>query len=357
MPQAFPPSLARNQDDRDSPNVQSRARPFTASLLISTLFHISLVLLLSLVVLGTEQQGVVGLIMRNAADPSTIELPTFDLEPPMAPVQMPVSKPKPFELEVDVASPPSTVAEEPDSVGANSAEEPPANPGSETATTSGVAAVLSRAAISIQKRVSDAGGKKGEVQFALAWKNINDVDLHVITPSGERISHLYKRSQCGGRLDVDMNVRGESDEPVENVRWIQNAPWGRFTVLVNLFRIHRAPAGSRVYRGSEFQLLAQLGSQSIIEEDVVNRKEQLAVFRFQYLPDSVPTAERERLLEQLSQLQDQEEDRARLMLDRAAEETNQRQRDAFLNSLILQFPHTDAAIEAMQMLGGNIIKG
>lgn len=78
----------------------------------------------------------------------------------------------------------------------------------------------SLAAAGIQSRVTKAGGKKGEVQFALAWRNVNDLDLHVIAPSGEHISHQHRRSKCFGMLDVDMNVDGESEEPVENVRWL-----------------------------------------------------------------------------------------------------------------------------------------
>ncbi|MFN3193670.1 MAG: hypothetical protein ACE361_24365 [Aureliella sp.] len=209
---------------------------------------------------------------------------------------------------------------------------------------------------SIQQKVANAGGMQGEVQFALAWKNINDLDIHVITPSGERISHLYKQSRFGGVLDVDMNVRGESKEPVENVRWLRNAPLGRYTVLVNLFRVHRPRPGDRVYRGAEFQLLAHLGDADSLEKSVVSPRKQVAVFRFIY-GGKHHTAENAMAIRKREESrQAAEEKAAGEKLQDAKTETNNRQRQQLLNLLISRYPHTDAAIEAMQMLGGNITK-
>jgi uncharacterized protein YfaP (DUF2135 family) len=229
--------------------------------------------------------------------------------------------------------------------------------GSSTASTDkepmfGTPAVVTAA---IQKRVSKAGGKKGEVQFALAWKNVNDVDLHVIAPSGEHISHQHRRSRCIGMLDVDMNVEGESEEPVENVRWITNAPMGRYTVLINFFKLN-SEGMRRPRRQSPYQLLAQLGSESLLREAVAGFGElQVTVWRFQYVPDSFSSLEREQLLRQLDQLQAQEESAAAPMLEHAKVATGPiRQR--ILQTIAQSYPHTDAAIEAMQMMEGEVVK-
>lgn len=316
-----------------------------AATLVSLLAHIALVLILSLIVLrGTMSQPPIALSAPEpASETALLSLP--DLEPMEAPAsdEFPlVEQHSHFALAIEIPAP------------ENLESQPVLLPQGSASANLETLAVTPAAAASIQRRVSDAGGQPGEVQFALAWKNHNDVDLHVVTPSGERISHLYRRSSDGGNLDVDMNVHGESDQPVENVRWLKNAPWGRFTVIINLFQIHRPPQGGRVFRGSEFQLLSQLGTDTQLAEGVVNRTEQIAVFHFRYVP--LQLANREQLLAELSSRQAQEEAAAAPLLANAKQKTNQQLRERLLNNLIRQYPHTDTAIEAMQLLGGNISK-
>jgi len=68
--------------------------------------------------------------------------------------------------------------------------------------------------VNIDERLEREGGASGVVQISLAWDDYNDLDLHLFCPSGERIYFNNKRSDCGGELDVDMNVR-----PVSTHLW------------------------------------------------------------------------------------------------------------------------------------------
>ncbi len=104
----------------------------------------------------------------------------------------------------------------------------------------------------IAQRVRAAGGQYDDVdvRVSLIWNTRDDLDLHVIAPSGEEIWFNQKVSQCGGALDVDRNVRGETLKPVENVRWPKGiAPQGEYQVIVQNYGFHekaQAPIDYRV---------------------------------------------------------------------------------------------------------------
>lgn len=95
----------------------------------------------------------------------------------------------------------------------------------------------------IGRRLARAGAKTGDVQVSLSWENFNDIDLHVITPAGERIFFAARQSSCRGALDVDMNAGGpQSREPVENIFWPKRAaPNGEYQVFVHHYA-RRDPA-------------------------------------------------------------------------------------------------------------------
>jgi uncharacterized protein YbjQ (UPF0145 family) len=83
-------------------------------------------------------------------------------------------------------------------------------------------------------RLKREGGATGDLRISLIWYNHNDLDLHVIPPSGEELSFSHKRSKCGGHLDIDMNAGGgTSDQPIENVYWAHGgAPAGHYKIQV-----------------------------------------------------------------------------------------------------------------------------
>ncbi|MBT60217.1 MAG: hypothetical protein CMA63_01520 [Euryarchaeota archaeon] len=89
----------------------------------------------------------------------------------------------------------------------------------------------------LKARLSREGAKSSDVQVSLMWNNYNDLDLHIVCPSGERIHGGNKISKCGGELDVDANVRAETRKPVENVFWPEGtAPSGQFQVYVHYYK-------------------------------------------------------------------------------------------------------------------------
>ena len=92
---------------------------------------------------------------------------------------------------------------------------------------------------SIKERVKQAGGNvSGVLRISLAWHNHDDLDLHVIEPSGHHIYYGDKRhSATTGHLDVDMNVMTVVGNPVENIVWTQQGlmQTGTYCIYVSQF--------------------------------------------------------------------------------------------------------------------------
>jgi len=142
----------------------------------------------------------------------------------------------------------------------------------------------------IRQRVVAAGGCYDDVDIraSLLWDNRNDLDLHVITPSGEEIYYGDKRSRCGGWLDVDMNVRGETTKPVENIRWRRGeAPAGQYRVIVQNYRFHERDKAPTSYR-----LEVEVNGEVQHFEGVISprgetgRSSNVLVHTFKYDPDA-----------------------------------------------------------------------
>lgn len=218
---------------------------------------------------------------------------------------------------------------------------------------SGLPSAVEAIASGIKGRVEQAGGKSGEVQFSLAWSSVNDVDLHVITPSGEHISFSHRRSACKGMLDVDMNARQQnsenydvySQEPVENIRWAErSAPIGRYTVIVNQYEWRRGQ------KRDPFQLLVKLGDKTQLIEDEVSAWKSISIHRFQYIKSSLSQQRQVQLALELTALQKREEEQGIELYEAALPLPAGSDRDRKMMNVIIRFPHTDASILAMQQL-------
>jgi hypothetical protein len=74
----------------------------------------------------------------------------------------------------------------------------------------------------------------GEVQISVSWDTPSDVDLHVVTPTGEEI-YYSNQTASGGTLDLDSNAGCSIDNVNnENVTWPSGtSPSGTYTVRVD----------------------------------------------------------------------------------------------------------------------------
>ena len=111
-----------------------------------------------------------------------------------------------------------------------------------------------RALDELRARLEREGARSSDVQVSLMWNNYNDLDLHVVCPSGERIHGGNRKSSCSGELDVDANVRPDSRKPIENVVWPEGqAPAGTYQVFVHYYKKHKK---RRSKDPTKFQVIA-----------------------------------------------------------------------------------------------------
>jgi len=113
--------------------------------------------------------------------------------------------------------------------------------------------VAEETARELRRRLEQAGGRIGDINISLMWNNYNDLDLHVVCPSGERIHGGNRMSECGGELDVDANVKPETRKPVENVVWdVGDSKDGLYKVYVHHYKKHKK---RRTKDPTEFKLI------------------------------------------------------------------------------------------------------
>ncbi len=205
-------------------------------------------------------------------------------------------------------------------------------------------------------RVAQAGGRGGVVQIAILWDDRNDLDLHVLTPRNTRICFLSPTSPDGGELDVDMNVRGESTRPVENIRWLSRAPQdGLYRVQVHYFERH-----DRAQPQSPFRVVLRIGSEERVLQGVARQVRQfteVATFEIKggRVADIKPQLKDFEETEVPEIAQDprrlaQREQFAREALQDALAATSDKLRAGKLRRVVERFPGTESAEEARRRL-------
>ena len=157
-----------------------------------------------------------------------------------------------------------------------------------------------RAMSELQARLEREGAQSSDVQVSLMWNNYNDLDLHVVCPSGERIHGGNKNSDCGGELDVDANVRAETRKPVENVFWQEgSAPAGKYQVYVHYYKKHNK---RRSKDPTKFQLIVNAGNDLLEFSGELSSGDPIMMVTEFVLPTPEEREERRRALEK--QIQD-----------------------------------------------------
>ncbi len=138
-------------------------------------------------------------------------------------------------------------------------------------------------------RLAGYGAKKGSVTVSLIWNTTDDLDLHLVRSdrlpslgSYENPDMIYYRNPHNGwgHLDIDMNVRAETNKPVENIYMSQLEP-GRFGVYVHYYRSYtRVPSVKfRVIIQREGEEKPRVLNSTVIFSHHNNRSKKVTEFR------------------------------------------------------------------------------
>jgi hypothetical protein len=133
---------------------------------------------------------------------------------------------------------------------------------------------------SVKQRVKKAGGEiEGQIRISLAWSNTDDLDLHLVQPKYPEVYYVNKRSLSGWELDVDMNVSGDTREPVENIFFPngQTIPEGTYRVVV-----HQYKKRERVDVGFTLEIEHEGNIQVFEYPHELREKEQVHIVDFAY---------------------------------------------------------------------------
>lgn len=136
----------------------------------------------------------------------------------------------------------------------------------------------------MRRRVMKAGGiyDNAFMRCTLMWNTRTDLDVHCQFPNG----HIfYGNKKIGsGWLDVDMNVGGETTEPVENIRWNTQLPTnGHYNFYVHTYR-------DRAYGDNPYTIELQVGDKVFKKTGVASTYYQQTEFEFDYYNGQIHNA-------------------------------------------------------------------
>lgn len=107
----------------------------------------------------------------------------------------------------------------------------------------------------IKQSVKSAGGVvDAPLRVSLSWHSRDDLDLHLIEPSGNEVYFGRKSGVTGSRLDVDM--RGERLDQVENIYWadLSRLQDGTYKVFVHNYSQNGSRAGEKREEGFDIEV-------------------------------------------------------------------------------------------------------
>lgn len=83
----------------------------------------------------------------------------------------------------------------------------------------------------LTRALESGGAGRGAINVSMIWDTEDDVDLHVITPSGAELCYSSPTGPGGGALDVDMQVNDLVEHPVENI-FFTSPELGEYRVFI-----------------------------------------------------------------------------------------------------------------------------